>query len=106
MLPKKKRVTKSTFQDIMNKGGITPGSFFVFRYIKQEKPAYAFVIPKKLVKMAVKRNSLRRKGYNILRAYSLKVNAGIFFYKKEGISASTQELKLDIDSILKKIHLI
>jgi ribonuclease P protein component len=102
MLPKKKRVTKDTFQVIMTKGSPSYGSFFVFRYIKQEKPLYAFVVPKKIVKSAVKRNSLRRRGYNILKGYPLLSNIGIFFYKKEALSASLDDIKKDIDSILKK----
>ncbi|MEI7689219.1 MAG: ribonuclease P protein component [Candidatus Nomurabacteria bacterium] len=106
MLPKKKRVTKEIFQTIMEKGNIIPGSFFVFRYIKQDTPQYAFVAPKKIAKRAVKRNSLRRVGYNILRQYDLKFNAGIFFYKKEALVSNTTEFKKDIDFILKKAKII
>lgn len=86
----------------MDKGSVANGSFFVFRYIKQPNPAYAFVISKKISKTATKRNSLRRKGYNILNLYSLKSNAGIFFYKKEGLFVKNEDLKKDIDFLLKK----
>ena len=106
MLPKKKRVTKNTFQAIMDKGNIASGSFFVFRYLKQTEPQFAFVAPKKIAKTAVLRNSLRRKGYNILRLYSLKSLAGIFFYKKEAIKASPAQLKEDIEFLLKKVKII
>lgn len=106
MLPKKNRVNKDTFMAIMDKGSITSGSFFVFRYIKQDVPSFAFVAPKKLAKTAVKRNSLRRKGYNIIRSYNLKPVAGIFFYKKEGLVASTLDIKKDIEFILKKTHIL
>jgi len=106
MLSKKKRVTKSTFNTIMDKGSIISGSFFVFRYIKQAIPQYAFVAPKKIAKNATKRNSIRRKGYNIIRFYDLKVNAGIFFFKKEAINAEINDLKKDIDFILKKAKII
>jgi ribonuclease P protein component len=102
MLPKKKRVTKNTFNTIMDKGGIASGSFFVFRYMKQEEPQYAFVAPKKIAKTAVKRNFLRRRGYNILRFYKPISGCGIFFYKKEGLTASLEEIKNDIGLILKK----
>lgn len=90
----------------MDKGSIASGSFFVFRYLRQNIPQYAFVAPKKIAKTAVKRNSLRRRGYNILRSYGLKSCAGIFFYKKEAISASPTELKEDINYILKKVKII
>lgn len=90
----------------MDKGSIASGSFFVFRYLKQEAPQYAFVVSKKIAKTAVKRNSMRRRGYNILRLYGLKSHAGIFFYKKEAISASPAQLREDIDYILKKLKII
>lgn len=106
MLPKKKRVTKNVFQAIMEKGNVVSGSFFIFRYIKQENPQYAFVVSKKIAKNAVKRNLLRRRGYNILRFYNLKCNAGVFFFKKEGFVASPAQTKNDIEIILKKAHII
>ena len=102
MLPKRKRVTTNTFKSILDKGSVVYGSFFIFRYIKQEKPGYAFVVSKKLAKTAVKRNSFRRKGYNIIRKYPIKSNIGAFFYKKEGLAASIGELEVDINEILTK----
>jgi len=90
----------------MDKGSIASGSFFLFRYLKQSEPQYAFVAPKKIAKTAALRNSLRRKGYNIIRKYSLKSFAGIFFYKKEAIKASPIELKNDIEFILRKVKIM
>jgi len=90
----------------MKKGGIISGSFFILHYLKQNSPEYAFVVSKKIAKTAVKRNSLRRKGYNILRSYGLKSFAGIFFYKKEALTASPLEIKKDIDFLLKKAKII
>jgi len=90
----------------MDKGIIISGSFFVLRYIKQDNPQYVFVAPKKIAKTAVMRNSLRRKGYNILRLYDLKINAGIFFYKKEALIVEPKEIKKDLDFILKKARII
>ncbi len=86
----------------MKKGNIISGSFFVFRYIKQEYSQYAFVVPKKIAKTAVKRNSMRRVGYNILRTINPQLNAGIFFYKKEALGVSLIEIKKDIISIFIK----
>lgn len=106
MILKKKRVNKKAFQSIMDKGNIVHGSFFILRYLKQDFPQYAFVAPKKIAKGAVERNSLRRKGYNILRFYDPKSCAGIFFYKKEALKASSLEIKKDIGFILKKVKII
>jgi len=103
MLSKNKRVTKDIFQTISKKGNIISGSFFLFRYVSFDRPAYAFVVAKKIASKAIKRNSLRRTGYNILRNYDLKHCAGVFFYKKEALSVSQIELKNDIEFILKKI---
>ncbi len=106
MLSKNKRVTKEMFQDLMAKGNIVSGSFFVLRYQKQDHPQYSFVAPKKIAKTAVLRNSLRRKGYNLLRSYDPKINVGIFFYKKEAISVPLSDLKKDLDFLLKKAKII
>ncbi len=88
----------------MDKGSVVSGSFFILRYLKQDTPQYAVVAPKKIAKTAV--NSLRRKGYNILRSYDLKSCAGILFYKKEALIASSIDIKKDIDLILKKAKII
>ena len=106
MLPKKKRVTKNTFNTIMEKGSIVSGSFFILRYIKENPPQCAFVVPKKIAKKAILRNSLRRKGYNIIRDYKLNLFSGLFFFKKESINIPVSELRNDIDSILKRIKII
>jgi len=90
----------------MKKGSIISGLFFVLHYLKQDFPKYAFVVPKKIVKTAVKRNSLHRKGYNILRSYDLKSFSGIFFYKKEALNASLAEIEKDVDFLLKKAKII
>ncbi len=106
MLPKKKRVTKNTFNTIMEKGSIVSGSFFILRYIKENPSQCAFVVPKKIAKKAILRNSLRRKGYNIIRDYKLNLFSGLFFFKKESINIPVSELRNDINSILKRIKII
>ena len=106
MLSKNKRVTKDIFQTILKKGNIISGSFFLFRYIPFERPAYAFVVSKKIAKTAIKRNSLRRAGYNILRNYKLKSASGLFFYKKEALTTPQIELKKDIENILTKANFL
>ena len=103
MLSKKKRVTKDIFQTILKRGSIISGSFFLFRYTPYSTPAYAFVVSKKIAKTAVKRNSLRRVGYNILRKQELRPVSGVFFYKKEALRAEPKEVENDIVSILKKL---
>jgi ribonuclease P protein component len=106
MLSKKNRLDKDTLNTIMEKGSISSGSFFVLRYIKSDIPQYSFVVSKKIAKNAVKRNYLRRKGYNILRLYKIDKNKGVFFYKKEALLVPDVDIKKDIDFLLKKSKII
>lgn len=106
MLPKKKRVTKELFKLIMKEGKVIQGSLFLFRYIPQPLPQYAFVAPKNIAKKATQRNSLRRRGYSALSRHKIKASAGIFFYKKEGKEASFEAISSDIKSILAKARLL
>lgn len=106
MLSKKKRVTKELFQSIMKNGRTASSSLFVFRYIPQKHPQYAFVAPKTLAKQAVLRNKLRRQGYNALHKNPKIPNVlGIFFYKKQPKIPNFNEIEGDVNSILNKISL-
>lgn len=105
MFSKKKRVTKELFQAIMKQGRTLPGSLFVFRYMKQDNPAFAFVAPKSVAKQAVERNRMRRVGYACLRSFPINTSAGIFFYKKGSNKATTLEIKQDIKGILEKARI-
>jgi ribonuclease P protein component len=104
MLSKKKRVTKELFQTVLKTGNTISGSFFIFRYLKQNQPQYAFVSSKKVAKRAFERNKLRRYGYNSIRSYNLKNYVGIFFYKKTPKNTELKEVKEDIYSILNKLR--
>jgi len=104
MLKKKKRVTKELFQTVIKSGSTLSGHFFIFRFLKQKSPQYAFVVSKKIAKRAVVRNKLRRQGYNALKSFPLKDYAGIFFFKKQTESTTFNEIKDDIESILNKLR--
>ena len=103
MLSKKKRVTKELFQTVLKSGNTLSGSFFIFRYIKQNTPQYTFVASKKIAKRAVDRNKLRRQGYNALNSFPLKNYLGVFFYKKHPKNVSFKDIKEDISFILSKL---
>jgi ribonuclease P protein component len=106
MLPKKKRVTKGVFQILLKEGKTFSTQLFLFYFIKGESPQYAVVAPKNIFKSATERNKYRRIGYNVLRSYPVKLGTGIFMYKKQAISASTQDIKENIVLILNKFNLI
>jgi ribonuclease P protein component len=102
MFPKKKRVTKELFQAVMKKGDTLSSPFFVFRYIRQDEPHYAFVAPKSVAKKASDRNELRRRGYSALRSFPIEHGVGIFFYKKQAQKATFSQIKDDIKGILSR----
>lgn len=112
MLPKKKRVTKALFQTIMKEGRMLSGPFFVFRYLYPQvriggKDVHlAIVAPKSIAKKAILRNKLRRKAYNIVHNIDISSGSGIFFYKKPATLASTDELRGEMISLLKKAKLL
>lgn len=102
MLPKKKRVTKKVFEVLIKEGKTFSTQLFLFHFKNSDNPQYAFVAPKKSFKNAVKRNKYRRIGYNILRFLPLNSGLGVFIYKKQALSVSKDEIKENIDYILKK----
>ena len=106
MLPKNKRITKELFQSILKTGRTLSSPLFLFRYmsIPGMDTKYAFVVPKSVSKQAVKRNKLRRQGYNTLRTLPLPLVSGIFFYKKGSEKTNLNEIKENVNTILKKIH--
>lgn len=106
MLPKRKRVTKELFQDIMKNGKMLSSPLFLLRYKAQKQPQYAIVAPKNVAKQAVLRNKLRRQGYNALAQNPKIPNIlGVFFYKKQTKMPSFKDIKDNIDLILSKINI-
>ena len=100
MLPKSKRVNKALFDEVFKKGSVSNGSFFSLRSTRSSDGTHiAFVAPKTVAKTAVKRNALRRKGYNSLPKELPAIN-GLFFFKKNALSATKENLKNDIKKLL------
>jgi len=106
MLPKKKRVTKETFQILIKEGKTFSTRLFLFHFLKNSTSQFAFVAPKKSFKNSVIRNKFRRIGYNILRTIPLKDSSGIFVYKKEAVNSTKEQIKEEIEYILNKIGYI
>jgi ribonuclease P protein component len=105
MLPKKKRITKEIFHQVMKNSKVFNSPFFTFYYLNSPNPQYSFVVTKKVAKGAVERNQFRRKGYNImLFLKNIRSGTGIFFFKKEAIKASSLELKNNIENLLKRAN--
>jgi ribonuclease P protein component len=107
MLPKKNRANTSEVEKIFKEGRFLNSFNLTFKYIKTggKERKISFIAPKSVAKLAVKRNYLRRKGYNILKKYINDFPAGItgvFIFKKfqDDISIIENEIK----SILSKIN--
>lgn len=103
MLPKRKRITKKLFMEILKKGKIHKSPLFLFRYLPQNTPQYAFVVPKTVYKSAVDRNNLRRTGYNSINKNTLPNVSGIFFFNKEVKNTDKKIIKEQILNTLEKI---
>lgn len=106
MLPKKMRLKKDVFQTIMKGGKTFHSPFFLFYFLPDNIPSYAFVAPKGAYKTAVLRNKYRRMGYNFLREQPIKKGTGIFVFKKQAILAKKPDIKEDLANLLKKTGLI
>ncbi len=108
MLPKINRADKKAVEKVFNSGKFINSTFLTFKFILTKDPSpprISFIAPKNIAKLAVKRNLLRRLGYNILKNYIENFPQGIiavFIYKKyqDDISIIEDEIK----SILNKIN--
>lgn len=107
MLSKKNRVTTGEVERIFKEGSFAVSAHLTFKYIKTGTKGVkiSFIAPKSVSKMAVKRNLLRRHGYDALKTYITDFPSGIigvFVFKKyqEDLSIIENEIK----SILNKIN--
>jgi ribonuclease P protein component len=107
MLSRKNRADKKAVGGIFKEGKVLNSPSFAFRFIKTKGPEVriSFIVPKSVAKLAVKRNFLRRRGYNILRKYIRNFPSGlvgVFVFKKyqDNILIIENEIK----NILHKIN--
>lgn len=106
MISKKRRLNKDLFNKVFKQGSMIHSPVFVFKFIKnpENKGLFSFVAPKSVAKTAVKRNSLRRKGYNYLKNIDNPHVFGVFMYKKGTKDASLDEIRNSVDLIFSKIR--
>ncbi len=118
MLPKKNRVEKKAIEKIFKHGKFITSPGLTFKFINLEvlppnrgrtskfiTPRLSFIVPKKVAKLAVQRNLLRRRGYVALEKYFNKFPAGllgVFLFRKN--EKSIQNLENEIKTILDKIY--
>ena len=100
MLPKKNRAGKKTVEKIFREGKFINSPCLTFKFISNTKISasrISFIVPKNIVKLAVKRNLLKRCGYVALGKH-IKENPallGVFIFKKyqDDISILENEIK-------------
>lgn len=109
MLPKKRRIPRSLFPQTIN------GSYFfnskslnlrVYKSADEKKPSkVSFITSKKVSSKAVERNLVRRRGYSIFKPLMENIKPSlllIFALKKEVISVTFEDLKAEINDLLRK----
>ena len=108
MLPKNNRADTKTVEKVFKGGKFINSPSLTFKFIltgNPTSPKISFITPKAVAKLAVKRNMLRRRGYNALRKY---VNdfplgvIGVFLFKK--YQGDVSIIENEIKNILHKIN--
>lgn len=108
MLSKKNRADKKAVEQIFKLGKTLGLPNLTFRFLLEGNsisPRISFIAPKSVAKLAVKRNFLRRRGYDILKKYIHQFPlglTGVFIFKK--FISSTLEIENEIKNILIKIN--
>ena len=106
MLPKINRADKKTIEKIFKDGRFLNSLNLTFKFIKtnEKERVISFIVPKSVAKLAVKRNSLRRRGYlavqKELELFPLGIK-GVFIFKnkEENIIKLNDEIKGIINKI-------
>ena len=106
MLKKENRVDKSSIDRIFKEGRFVGSPNLTFKYILSpnlKSSRISFIAPKSVAKLAVKRNYLRRRGYDVLKKVSIPPSLiGVFIFKK--IILSIPELEDEVKKIFSKIN--
>lgn len=108
MLPKKNRVNKKGIDLLFGRGKSINSPSLTFKFILNNNfitTHISFIVPKNTAKLAVQRNLLRRRGYNVLGKFINQFPPGIlgiFIFKKyqKDVSIIEDEIK----NILTKIN--
>ncbi len=108
MLPKKNRTTKQEIETLFKNGSVFSNSAFFLKYLKiptSNLKKVSFVVPKKVEKLANKRNSLKRLGYNTILPFFHKLPPGfmgVFTLKSKDVSKDS--IKHEFEKIVNKIN--
>ncbi len=109
MLPKKRRIKRSEFANILSKGK-RYNSEHLLLYVSPIDPdginkesRFSFSVSKKVSKLSVDRNKHRRRGYAVISRYLKDIKSGFFYFfsfKKSSNSIDFSLLEKEIKELL------
>lgn len=115
MLPKNNRLNKNDIEILFKKSFFANSQNLTLKFLNNQSTSrkIAFITPKNVSKLATKRNSLRRKGYSVIKKYFKLLPqgfVGVFIFGKKslevfGVKNNTQELENEIKTIFNKINI-
>lgn len=114
MLPKKNRLPAYLIPEVLKKGKRFYSELFTLFISRQKmadnnRPRLVFIISKKIINKAVKRNQIKRRLSQIIEKNLEQIKKGtdiVFLVKKEITSKTFLLIKSEIERFLKKINLI
>ena len=112
MLPRKRRVHKEEFGEVLKKGLSFHSAHISLRGIKKDDVSpskFSFVVSKKVASRAVDRNLLRRQATAILEKHLLGMKKGIsavFSFKVGSRELSFEQIEAEVTTLLKQSGLI
>jgi len=108
MLPKKNRLDRKTLGQIFKEGRTLRSSGITLRFLEDQSPGLpriSIVVPKTLVKQAVLRNTLRRRGYKAAKPYLARLPQGfrgvIILSPKNADEKTSSQINKRISEIFK-----
>lgn len=109
MLPKKNRISRVHFPTKSIHGvRVFSPLFSLVLYRKDNDVCASVVVSKKIAKSAVTRNMLRRRIYTLFEPYikKLKPVMLVLYPKREALTSSFLELKLELEKALRAAKII
>ncbi len=114
MLPKKQRIERKFFDQILKNGKRFNSPSFTLYVAKISTETtdlgsrFSFSASKKVAKQAVDRNKLRRRGYSVINRNIDKIKTGNFYFfsYKKGFEKDYEGLEMDIMKLLSPFTVI
>lgn len=108
MLPKSKRLGTKAFTEIMEKGRSFHNPFLILKVIPSlSESVFALSVPKKVSKLAVDRNKIKRQIYSIIEDIDYKPGYKIVLIIKVGFDKlSFKDLQVEIQKTFVKSALL